>query len=108
MDNLCLTLLDVEKIDENRLEAWIEFAILRHLSRASTMESTFDAGACTANKTESEDDVLTCRKMAIRDGMSLLQNLTRFAVRKGESDHYGHTLLSLLLKSRTLPLGKRK
>ena len=32
MENLCLTLLNLEEIEEDRLEAWIELAIFRPLS----------------------------------------------------------------------------
>lgn len=35
---------------------------------------------------------------ASHDGISLLQNLTQFAVRKGEAEHFAHTLLKILLK----------
>ena len=32
MENLCLTLLNLEQIEEDRLESWIELAIFRPLS----------------------------------------------------------------------------
>jgi len=102
LENLCLTLLKLDKVDEDRLEAWIEFAILRHLSNDVDDEVTSSGPL----RSETEDDkppASPVSRSGLQDGMSLLQNLTQFAVRKGEGDRFGHTLLNLLLKNLSNP-----
>lgn len=99
-------MLNLERIDEDKLEAWIEFAILRHLANQDEEESPQPAasagGSPTAVKPDvSEDDKMTSPSASScgpQDGISLLQNLTNFAVRKGEVDGFAHALLKLLLK----------
>lgn len=108
LDNLCLTLLNLDRIDEDRLEAWIEFAILRHLTGQDNEEAQQQpAGSSTpvvvrSDTTEEEKAVTSAGsssgKPGSQDGISLLQNLTQFAFRKGEAESFARTLLKMLLK----------
>lgn len=113
LDNLCLTLLNLERIDEDRLEAWIEFAILRHLAGqdeedSQPLQQPQPAGSSTpvvvrSDTTEEDKSVVVTKlipsgKHGPQDGISLLQNLTLFAFRKGETESFARTLLKMLLK----------
>lgn len=105
-----MTLLNLERIDEDRLEAWIEFAILRHLTGQDDEESQQQqppAGSSTpvvvrSDTTEEEKSATVAGgsggKPGPQDGISLLQNLTQFAFRKGEAENFSRTLLKMLLK----------
>ena len=99
---MCLTLLKLDKVDEDRLEAWIEFAILRHLSNDADDEAT-SSGPLRSEADDDKPPASAASRSGLQDGMSLLQNLTQFAVRKGEGDRFGHTLLNLLLKNLSNP-----
>jgi hypothetical protein len=66
-DNLCLTLLNFGRIDEDRLEAWIELVILRHLTGRDDEEiQQQPAGSSTTmvvrSDTEEEENCPQCRK----------------------------------------------
>ena len=111
IDNLCLTLLNLERIDEDRLEAWIEFAILRHLTDQEDDEvqqplQQQPTGSSTpvvvrSDTTEEEratTDASPSGSHGPQDGISLLQCLTQFAFRKGEGEIFARTLLKMLLK----------
>ena len=101
----------MERIDEDRLEAWIEFAILRHLAGQDEEDSRQQlpqpAGSSTpvvvrSDTTEEEKSATAAipsgKLHGPQDGISLLQNLTQFAFRKGEAENFARTLLKLLLK----------
>jgi hypothetical protein len=67
LDNLCLTLLNFGRIDEDRLEAWIELVILRHLTGRDDEEiQQQPAGSSTTmvvrSDTEEEENCPQCRK----------------------------------------------
>lgn len=111
LDNLCLTLLNLERIDEERLEAWIEFAILRHLAgqddeEGQQLQQPQPTGSSTpvvvrSDTTEEDKSVVIATpsgKPGPQDGISLLQSLTQFAFRKGEAENFARTLLKMLLK----------
>lgn len=114
LDNLCLTLLNLEKVDEDRLEAWIEFAILRHLNKQDhedgqqVVQPQQPTGSSTPLVVRSETTEEIDKSGALagpsgkvngpQDGISLLQNLTQFAFRKGEAETFAHALLKMLLK----------
>lgn len=109
LDSLCQTLLNLDRIDEDRLEAWIEFAILRHLANQDDRDSPqpessaggSPSGAAAIAKPDSVDGDKSPSTPTVAgptDGISLLQNLTNFAVRKGEADGFALALLKLLLR----------
>ena len=123
LDNLCLTLLNLERVDEDRLEAWIELAVLRHLmdgpedrdalkpqhvvvgsSGTSVVARLADAeidGDIEDNKNSGPATTPTgpnSLEVKSVDGISLLQNLTEFAMRRGPAEDFARTLLRMLLK----------
>lgn len=103
LDSLCLTLLNLDRIDEDRLEAWIEFAILRHLGSQEEEDPHQQSTGSTSSaalKPEVDDEKGNADPdmTGPQDGISLLQNLTNFAVRKGEADGFALALLKLLLR----------
>ena len=122
LDNLCLTLLNLDRVDEDRLEAWIELAVLRHLmdgNEDAVKPPQLPAGSSgtpvVARLADAEVDVdveenknvvaaattptgPSAMEVKSVDGISLLQNLTEFAMRRGPAEDFARTLLRMLLK----------
>ena len=89
LDNLCLTLLNLDRIDEDRLEAWIEFAILRHLTGQDN-EETQQQPAGSSTPVVVRSDTAEEEKPVTSAGSS--------SGKPGEAESFARTLLKMLLK----------
>jgi hypothetical protein len=99
--------LNFRRINEDRLEAWIELVIHRHLTDQDDEEiQQQPAGSSTTvvvrSDTEEEEKIApsagsSSGRFGPQDGISFLQNLTQFAFLKREAGRFARSLLKILL-----------